>query len=157
MRATWSIACASICLLACAQRGTTQYPAPRTDMSGAKERGMAHCPSTVPGATTKAEALPDGVQLTVTGSDPATVVEIRDRAHHQAFAALHPGHKPHTGKGGGPGDIGYCPVVVVDSEVTATDLVDGAKITVKPKDPGNVGEIQKMTKERIEGLKQIAP
>jgi hypothetical protein len=130
----------------------------RVAMSGLKERGMANCPSAVPGATTHAEALADGVAVEVTASDPAQISEIRDRAHRQATVAHHPqGLRPHLGIGSDTGEIGYCPVVLIDTEVRAEDLPKGARITVRPKDKVNVTAVQKLTEERIDALRRTGP
>jgi hypothetical protein len=136
----------------------TRRSSAREDLSGSKERGMANCPSAVPGATTRAVVLDDGVAVEVTASDSAQITAIRDRAHRQAAVAHHPqGLPPHLGIGSDTGEIGYCPVVLIDTEVKAEDLPKGARITVRPKDKVNVPAVQKLTEERISALRRTGP
>ncbi len=130
----------------------------RADLSGLKERGMANCPSAVPGASTRAVPLPDGVEVVVTASEPAQITEIRDRARRQATVSNHPaGLRPHTGIGSDTGEIGYCPVVLIDADVRAENVPTGARITVRPKDKANIAAVQKLTEERIDALHRTGP
>jgi hypothetical protein len=128
------------------------------DLAGKKERGMQNCPSAVPGAQTKALQLKDGVALEVTSSDPARVAEIRTRAQRQTAVARHAtGQPPHTGMGGDTGEIGYCPVVVVDTVVSAEDLPNGARLIVRPKTASDLQALQKMTAERLDAFSRTGP
>lgn len=130
----------------------------RSDLSGKKERGMENCPSAVTGAHTRAVPLKDGVALEVTSSDPAQAAEIRARAQRQTAVARHAtGRPPHTGMAGDTGAIGYCPVVVTDTVVSAEDLPNGARLIVRTKKQADVPALQRTTEERIDALRRTGP
>ncbi|HYU15424.1 MAG TPA: hypothetical protein VEL05_05115, partial [Candidatus Acidoferrum sp.] len=59
----------------------------------------------------------------------------------------------HTGMGTGGGALGKCPVVMAEVTLKVEKQRDGVKVTVTPKDPGRVGELAMMAKERVSALK----
>jgi hypothetical protein len=131
----------------------------RGDRAGLQEHGMAHCPSTVPGASTRLFRLSDGVALEVSASEPTAVADIHARARQQLAAAAHPASAgvAHTGGGTGVGDVGYCPIVLVDTIVTAEERPDGVRVTVKPKDLKNLTALFETTENRVDALRRASP
>src|SRR5215468_7328272 len=123
--------------------------APAPAPGGMGPNHMIHCPNAVEGAKTAIKNTKDGVEITVTAKDQNAVQDIRKRAAHLADVAA----KPETGKDTGGGDFGggkgHCPVVMKDTAVTAADVKNGSKITVKmEKGKGDVKTLQKTVKER---------
>jgi len=123
--------------------------APAPAPGGMGPNHMIHCPNAVEGAKTAIKNTKEGVEITVTAKDQNAVQEIRKRAAHLADVAA----KPETGKDTGGGDFGggkgHCPVVMKDTAVTAADVKNGSKITVKmEKGKGDVKTLQKTVKER---------
>src|SRR6185369_6997601 len=100
---------------------------------------MANCPNTVEGATTSFNDVEGGIEITVTAKDDAAIKDIRARAKHLAEVAKEaaPSVK-HNQSGAGGGKFGRCPVVVRNTQLDAAEVESGVKITVKPKDPGEV-------------------
>ncbi|MDX2091728.1 MAG: hypothetical protein SFX73_27960 [Kofleriaceae bacterium] len=127
-------------------------PALGGNMSGAKPRDMANCPSAVPGARTTVEMIPDGVVVTVTSNDAAAQQEILKRVELQAQAAQVPPGAPHSGKHGGPARVGFCPSVHDDTTIDVEKVDGGAQMTVKPVSKRHVGELQASTKARAARL-----
>jgi hypothetical protein len=104
------------------------------------DRANALCPSTVPGAVTTLTNLPQGVQLDITGPDPAAAHEIEKRARFLADAA---GHDPKLMRGDDRGWFAGCPVVAAKTVVTIDALPMGVRVTVVPRDPSEVGLVQR--------------
>jgi TusA-related sulfurtransferase len=124
------------------------------DMTGRKERQMAHCPSAVPDAKTIVEDTKSGVILTVTASEPSASERIRMRAHDQEKMGRLPGRGAleHTGGGTGSGKYGFCPGMIEGTRVAVDDLPDGARLTVRAASESQVRGLQKMTHERARQL-----
>jgi TusA-related sulfurtransferase len=124
------------------------------DMTGKKERQMAHCPSAVPDAKTTVEDTKSGVILTVTAEDPSASERIRVRAHDQERIGLLPGRGAleHTGGGTGSGKYGFCPGMIEGTRVAVDDLPDGARLTVRAASEPEVRSLQKLTRERLRQL-----
>lgn len=122
------------------------------NMSGPRMRGLAGCPSAVAGATTSVTKIPEGVDLVITAPDKDRAAQIRILAHR--LAELQPASEvvQHTGKGTGGGKIGYCPVVIVDTELTVEDVEGGSRILAKARHPAFVSALQAITEERAEAL-----
>jgi TusA-related sulfurtransferase len=124
------------------------------DMTGKKERQMAHCPSAVADAKTSIEDTKSGVVVTVTASDSAARDEIRRRARVQENVGLQTqrGAIEHTGGGTGSGKYGFCPGMIEGTRVTVDELPDGARLTVRATSQPQVRSLQKMTRERLRQL-----
>src|SRR5262249_36954138 len=148
---------AALTLLVCAAFATplasrsalAQMAAPAASKPGPGK--MQHCPTAVEGASTKVKKTNDGVELTITGSDKNAEEAIRTRARHLADVSGKPttGTDNGTGAGGGGKGRAQCAVIMKDTSVTSKDVKGGAKITVKAKDKASVGEVQKLTAERV--------
>lgn len=110
---------------------------------------MAHCPSAVQGAVTAVNAVADGVEVTITANDEASVNEVRSRAKYLVEASAKDAvPNKHEGDGSGGGVLGQCPVVLNDTALSATDVEHGTKVTVKPAKPENVGWLKTETLAR---------
>lgn len=121
-------------------------------MTGTRPRDMANCPSTVPGAQTTLETIPDGVVVTVTAKDAAAQQEIARRAQLHAQASQMPPGPAHSGKHGGPARIGFCPSVHDDTTMELAKVEDGTQMTVKPVSKKHVAELQAATRARVARL-----
>ena len=133
-------------------------PGPIGNMSGAKEHAMANCPAAVAGARTKVVFTDDGVALVITATARDAQDEIRKRAH--AHAALsEPSGRMHSGTHGGPGRIGYCPIVHTDRVVvTAIDVSGGAAIRMRVQGGYDaVTALQEVVALRVAGLPPVIP
>lgn len=128
---------------------------------GGREAGqgkMAHCPSTVDGATTTVKSTKDAVVVTVVAKDAAKTGEIRERAKFLVEAAKKdPANPAHKGDGSGGGGFGRCPVVVKDTAVEAKDVEGGSELTVKPKSAADVAALEKEAKERADKIAGAVP
>lgn len=116
---------------------------------------MAHCPSAVEGATTEVSEGEGAVVVTVTAEDEAAVTEIRERANH--LAGLEPtdsAEVKHTGEGTGGGELGKCPVVMTDVEVSAEDVDGGSAVTVTPKDEAQLASLLAEAQKRAASLRE---
>ena len=90
------------------------------------------------------------VVITVTAEGETRVVEIQKRAEHLDKVATAPDAEiKHTGMGTGGGRSGRCPVVMTDVTLEVAKLTDGVKISLSPKDPGAVGDLARMARERV--------
>lgn len=119
---------------------------------GAKDAGqrkMAHCPSSVDGASTEVKETKDAVEVSVTAKDEAKTKEIRERAKHVAeVAKLDPKSVDHTGEGKGGGGLGRCPAVVRDTTIEVKEVAGGVLLVVKPAKAADLAALAKETKER---------
>lgn len=122
--------------------------------SGASDRGkMVHCPSVVEGASTDIQDVDGGVVVTVTAKDEAKTKEIRERAKFLADASKsEAAGAQHNGTGAGGGAFGRCPVVNRNTIVEAADVDGGSKLTVKPKEPGELDFVRREARERLKEL-----
>jgi len=118
--------------------------------AGAGGGKMLHCPSAADGANTLIADIAGGVNVTVTGKSDAQTSDIRDRVKHLIQAAADPAPTgTHDGNGNGGGGLGRCPVVVVDTLVTAKDVTGGSQISVKATKPNGVDGLRKETRDRL--------
>jgi hypothetical protein len=115
---------------------------------------MAHCPNAVAGAQTSIENTKDGVEMTVTSSDPKAASEIRARAKYmsQVSSAGAPWTTP-DGKGHGGGEHGHCPVVIRGAKVGVKDVQGGVKVSLQPRDPSKLASLQKTVTDRHASLR----
>jgi hypothetical protein len=126
-----------------------------TDMTGKKELAMQHCPSTVPGATTKVSDIADGVVVTVqAANDLLAQQEIRQRAQYQLEIGDAPERSAieHTGLGTGSGKYGFCPGMTAGTTLEIKWLPDGATMTIRADKPEDVKRLQKSTHKRARAL-----
>lgn len=118
-----------------------------------KEKVARHCPSSVTGATTALKDVDGGIELTVVAKDATATADVRTRAKALLEASKAPSDSTrHTGKGGGHGTFGRCPVVLRDTVLTLADVEGGTKITVKAKDKAEVVWLRQQTRERAAEL-----
>lgn len=151
MRTTTTMVAAS--LLALTSIANAENPA-SDEMTGKKERQMAHCPSAVAKSTTTVRDTKSGVIVTVTAVDSAAREEVRRRAHMQETVAMQPdrGAIEHTGGGTGSGKYGFCPGMIEGTRVAVDDLPDGVRLTVRAASQSEVRSLQKTTRERLRQL-----
>lgn len=114
---------------------------------------MRNCPNALAGTATKLTNTPDGVDLTITASDPAIQQQIVELAIVQAHMG-HPNKSEmeHTGMHGGPGDIGYCPIIHIATTVTSTQIAGGAVIHIHAAVPEDVSHLQATIAGRVARL-----
>ena len=108
----------------------------------------------MPSAITKATPVADGVDVTITSRDVAAQTEIRARAALHASMndwsmAVFP---QHSGFHGGPGNIGYCPIIHADTLVSSEPIADGVRIHVKARNERDVRSLQTATDARVRAL-----
>ena len=125
--------------------------AEQLNMRGNRQRQMAHCPSTVMGATTRVRDIAGGVEVTVTAQRPGAEREIRERARFHARNEAHTGSE-HTGRGTGSGLYGFCPGVIEGTRVSVEDVPEGARMSVRAARPADAPAIQRVTRERAQAL-----
>jgi hypothetical protein len=104
--------------------------------AGVRERGMANCPTAVDGAKTTMHTVRGGIALEITSLDVHARARIRELATlHASLSA--PSGAPHTGRHGGPGTTGFCPVVHLGTTVSADEIPAGARVTIVAADPSD--------------------
>jgi hypothetical protein len=132
---------------------------PPGNMSGGKEHAMSNCPSAVPGARTSMVFTDDGIALSISATTAEAQKEIRRRAHLHASMSAPSGRGLHSGGHGGPGRIGYCPIIHDGrTVVTAIDTRTGAMVRMRA--DGNddaVAELQELVALRVSGLPPVMP
>lgn len=131
--------------------------APGENMTGKKEQGMGNCPSAVTGARTKLILRDDGVGLEVTAPTLEGQREIRERAKRQAMLPRLSAAPRHSGEHGGPGTIGWCPVVHEATIITSSDVAGGVVIHVQARTADGVPALQQVTATRVEALAAAPP
>jgi TusA-related sulfurtransferase len=136
------------------KRGTRQPgPEDHKNLTGARPRQAANCPATLPGASTKIAMTPQGVDVTVTSTDASTERSILALAVFHAHGQTAEVSRPHDGKHGASGWIGYCPIIVNEmTQVTTTAIPGGAILHVNARSPSQVKEVQSVIKQRAERL-----
>jgi hypothetical protein len=118
-------------------------------MTGARPRQGANCPATLPGASTKIEMTPDGVDVSVTATDPVVERQILALAAFHARGETAEVSKPHDGKHGGSGRVGYCPIIVNETtRMTTSDVPGGVTVHIHARSASGVKELQTMVKQR---------
>jgi hypothetical protein len=132
-------------------------PDPDVEMSGERGRGMANCPSAVAGATTAVQRTEDGVTLTITAADPQARAQILARARRTVELGPPRGTSQHDGRGSGPETQGHCPMIVQGNVLGITELPDGARIDIRPRDRRQIGVVQARVEARLAGLREALP
>ena len=129
---------------------------PLARQAGRLEQQMRNCPTAVTGATTNASNTPFGVELTITADNPASQRRIIELAavHESMGDPDHPGLR-HTGRHGGPGTLGRCPVVHDMTTVTFTRLRKGVVIHLRALLPADVARVQSIVAERLAQLAEL--
>lgn len=108
-------------------------------------------------ARTTATPTPDGVDVTITSSDPAALSQIAARAQmHVALGNPLSAFPPHTGMHSGPGKLGYCPIIHAETIVTSERLNDGVRLHVQAINSAAVPDLQQATRERVQAIQQPA-
>ena len=127
---------------------------------GARDAGqgkMAHCPSTVEGATTVIKATKEAVVVTVVAKEEPKTKEIRERSKFLVDASKKdPNSVAHKGDGSGGGGFGRCPVVLKDTSVESKDVEGGSELTVKPKDAAGLAALEREASDRLAKIKSTA-
>ena len=114
---------------------------------------MRNCPSALEGATTRLTNTADGVDLEITASAPAIQKEIVDLARlHERMGPPNASEVEHTGRHGGPGNIGHCPIIHTGTTVTFDRLARGAVIHVVAMAPEDVLRVQTTVADRVARL-----
>ncbi len=122
---------------------------PGYNLTGLRPHQAANCPSLLPNATTRLANTPRGVDVTVTSTDPVTAHQIVELAQLHVRGRTAEVSRPHDQHHGGPGWIGYCPVMVTDqTQVSMTPRPDGATVHVDARSPDRVAEVQMLIKAR---------
>lgn len=119
---------------------------------------MENCPSAVPGAHTAVLDIDGGVALEITALNPEAQGWIREAA--QLHAKMGPPtveHEMHTGRHGGPGLSGHCPIVHDGTQVTVVTMDGGARVTVLAVDAAKVDALRSSTRERVMSLELTPP
>lgn len=125
------------------------------NMTGRRELGMAHCPSAVPGATTRVADTDGGVIVTVAApTDAEAQAEIRRRVQFQLQIIDQPERSAieHTGLGTGSGRFGYCPGMLEHTSLDARWTADGAELIVRADKPADVPRLRAVTRKRARAL-----
>lgn len=126
---------------------------PEATLTGERPQRMRNCPSAVPTATTIGTPAPDGVNLTITSSDPDARRQILKLAElHSSQREPIPFMPEHSGLHSGPGTNGYCPIIHAGTIVTYKQILEGVKVHVATRRPGEVWLLQRATKMRINAL-----
>jgi hypothetical protein len=129
--------------------GATAVDTAGHNMTGLRPHQAANCPSSLPGTTTRLEMTPRGVDVTVTAKDPAVARRLVALAQLHVRGRTAEVPRLHDQKHGGPGTIGYCPILVTDqTPVTATPVHDGVTVHVEARSPSRVAELQELIKDR---------
>ena len=122
---------------------------PGYNMTGQRPHQAANCPSWLPKSTTRIANTPRGVDVLVTSADPQTAHRIVELAQLHVRGRTAEVSRPHDQHHGGPGWIGYCPVMESDqTQVSMTPRADGATLHVEARSRERVAEIQALIKTR---------
>jgi TusA-related sulfurtransferase len=111
---------------------------------------MAHCPSTVAGASTRIEDALGGVALVVTATDDAATAEIRARSAFLGSSSKNDTSSVgHNGTGEGGGVFGRCPIVMRNTTVAVSDVPGGSKLVVTPRDVREQDWLRRESRARL--------
>jgi hypothetical protein len=144
---------AALVLVATACSGS-EPPSTEADLipTGQREHAMRHCPSAVPGAITTIETSPGSVDLVITAgeADPAREIVSRSRAAERLGRPVGP--VLHDGSHSGPGTIGHCPLIRVDTTIIVDDVPGGVRVRIRPTDPNKLDDLRAAVKARVDAL-----
>ena len=152
-----AIVCLLIPLFACEASDDANTPttptSPTAEMSGKRPREMRNCPTAVAGSVTRLVPTADGVMLTITAKDAKVRREIVERMQRSgASGARRADVPPHSGRGGGPERMGFCPIIYGDTIVTSMIVDDSVQVLMKARDPAGVGQLQRMVGDRVRAI-----
>jgi hypothetical protein len=125
---------------------------PESAMTGKREHGMRHCPSSVPGSITKMTETSDGVDVTITAGDAEAQRQILALARPHERIGNPTLESQHDGMHGGPGNVGFCPIIHANTVITVSEAPGGARIHVRAGDPKNKAALVEATRKRVEAL-----
>ena len=91
----------------------------------------------------------DGVDLTITAADPSASREVLSRAQEQLAMGEPTGSVKHDGQHGGPGGIGFCPIVHTNTTITVDDIPGGVLVHVRPVDRSTLDALRTETATRL--------
>ena len=115
---------------------------------------MRNCPTAIRSAVTTAKPTSDGIDLTITSPEPIARDQILALARLQSAQrdsmAIIP---PHSGAHGGPGSLGFCPIIHTNTTVTFTAVPGGALLHVMANNRDQVTALQLATTKRLESLR----
>jgi hypothetical protein len=115
---------------------------------------MKNCPSAVEGAKTVVDKTDEAVVVTVTAEGDEAAGQIRARARHLAgIDDPGEGEIRHTGEGTGGANMGKCPIALRDAKASVEEIEGGVKVTVTPKDVGELAELAELATERAEAFR----
>lgn len=121
--------------------------------SGAREHSMRNCPTAVAGATTQLTKTDGGVDLEITTTDPAVRRQVITLARmHSHLGDPEGANRAHTGRHGGPGAIGHCPIVHASTNVTYTPTPGGVVVHINAIVPEDVAMVQVTVADRLARL-----
>lgn len=144
-----------VAVAACSGRAPDEdtETSPQDRLTGERPNRMRNCPSAVTGATTRAKPTPDGVDIEITAADPTAAKRITELARLHADLSGPLMFMPyHTATHGGPGTIGFCPIVHTGTTVSAQPLPDGARVHVAARSPYTIKMLQLETEQRVRAL-----
>lgn len=153
---TSSLFAAAACLFACSKAA----PPPATkgsaevasSLDGKREHGMLNCPSGVEGSNTQMQMSPKDVMLTITASDVSAQRKIVTLAHaHERTGDPH-GGLINNGTHGGPGTMGFCPIIHADTTVNVEEVSGGVIVHVRPNDPTQLETLRTAIAARVKAL-----
>jgi hypothetical protein len=144
-------------IAACAASESLPPPPPSPEpagpnMSGKIDRRMANCPSAVPGAVTKVELTPGGVDVTVTAPGPEAQRTIVALAQFHARTPKPLDATPHVGLRGGGSRIGFCPLLHDNTTITTSTVPGGVRLHLRADSPSRVKELQAIVSTRVARL-----
>jgi hypothetical protein len=141
-------------LAACSpDTATDTAPKPASTLTGKTPDHMRNCPSSVVSASTRASPTQDGVDIFVTSTQVGARDEILARAERQgALRGPFPFVREHTGHHGGPGNIGFCPIIHAGTMLSIEPIADGVRIHVAARDPADVPALRRATDERVRAI-----
>jgi len=128
-------------------------PPPSATLTGKTPLKMRNCPSAVAGTTTRATPTSKGIDLEITSDNPAAVREIVSRAELQT--TLHGPYwfvPQHSGMHGGPGDIGHCPVIHANTDITYNQMGNGVRLHILARDKAQIPALQQAVTARTQAL-----
>ncbi|HET7500996.1 MAG TPA: hypothetical protein VFK02_08340 [Kofleriaceae bacterium] len=99
--------------------------------------------------STKLAMTPDGVDVSVTSKDPAVERQILALAVFHAHGETAEVSRPHDGKHGGSGRVGYCPIIVNETtQITTSNIPGGVTLHIHARSASRVKELQDLVKQR---------
>jgi hypothetical protein len=132
-------------------------PPQPSQMTGGLEHGMMNCPSAVDGAQTRLRMTATGVDVIVTAADPETRAELAKLAEIHASMDRFTEWPEHTGKHGGPGTIGHCPIIHDGTTVSFARFDRGVVLHVTATSTDRVSWLQDQTAQRLASMPTWLP